>query len=755
MSDGLVGVNEPAGLVSTEPLPQGPQASRATRTQQFAEVARAAADLGILSQPLSDIAQLYARAGIAVFPVAGNKRPLVGGGFKARTTEIQKVAAWWAQWPEALIGTVPGDSELIAIDVDSKEAVEAFLAAGVITRGEIQAIADAEGGNDRPIPPGLVVATGGTSRPFQAAGFTLPPTHIYLTYDQSGEPPSLSRFAVQRHKRGYVIAPGSWRVEGGGTRVYRLLGRADPRPYPRQISAVTTTTTPPTFDPQVAPAAGAGTGALESTVNAETVATTGLGVLEGAKIPQGQRHALLRAASVRLARKADSEAEVLNALRLIDQAQCKPPIQAERGAGIGELRDLAASAWRNYRRENSQAEAWGDSPIGAVLATAGPATWGTNGTTGLQDSIRQFAAALLTIGDPVDRAIAFHIGKAALATVLSVAQRDAERILNQAMSHPAGDPEAPFGRAYTLRDVETHPEWLETPAPAIPYLAWPALKTLFSAREKAGKSTLAMAGAAAASSGKEFLGVQVPQRRVLWVSEEPINVLMRRAKGMEADPDYFVMLPMTKHPLSQVSHHARDARADIVVIDTLYRLGMSYVADENDSVQWGPVFDELDVITRDSRAVLLLAHSTKNSRSGEYRGSTAIGGFVDVIINMRTPDRDDLSRTLEAIGRIPTDSVTVKRTPAGFELIQGGKPKTTGSLEEQVVAFVMLHPGCTKTAIRKSLPFRNADVDAAIGRLIHEKRMNHEVSGGRNKYVVTPDFIGLDVGSTLEQRAAS
>ena len=388
-----------------------------------------------------------------------------------------------------------------------------------------------------------------------------------------------------------------------------------------------------------------------------------------------------------------------------------------------------------------------DSAIGELLASVGSGTRDNPG--GMQESIKLFAAALTKIEDSVEREIVIQAGKATVASALAIAPRDAERILTQAMQHPIGEhADDPFGRVYTLHDLEAHPEWLEVPEPAIPYLAWPGLKTLFSAREKAGKSTLAMAGAAAASAGREFLGALVAPRRVLWVSEEPIGVMIRRAKEMAVDPDRFVMLPMTREPLAQLAHHAQATRADLVVIDTLYRLGVGYVTDENDSVQWGPVFNELDKITRAGRALLLLTHSTKKSKSGEYRGSTAIGGWVDVLVNMKTPSRDDLARKLEPVGRIPTAPITVKRTTDGFDLVEGGnKLDHTGPLADQVLAFVSTHPGSSKTAIRNALPFRNTDVDAAIGQLVLDERLTKEVSHGRNSYTVRATFPLPETGS--------
>lgn len=714
--------------------PRGVVESGLLRTN-FSETVKEASDLAAQGLPMCEIAHLYAQAGISVFPADQKKKhPLVRGGFKARSKDVARVTAWWKQWPEALVGIVPGDLGLVALDADSTEAMSECIGTGLISSTDVQAIAVGEGGNDP--SRGLVIATGGTSQPFCWGSFTLPPMHIYLSYNHADEPPAL-RSVVQRYKRGYVIAPGSWRVAEDSTRrTYRVLSCATPHAYSRTASIVSESAASGGEASSTADHGAPHSNREPSTIEAQT----GQQVLEGAIIPHGQRHNLLRAASVLLAKRAASELEVLHALRLVDLQQCEPPMQAE-PEGHVDLRNLSTSAWKSWGRDGLSTNGKDDTPLGQLLATLGPETWDRANPNVWQHSIRRFAASLASLSDPVEHAIAFQKGKAGIVGALNISPRDAELILQQALAHPIGqEAEATFGRSYTLRDLDDHPEWLELPEPAIPYLAWPSLKTLFSAREKAGKSTLAMAGAAAASSGRAFLNVEAPQRKVLWVSEEPIGVLMRRAKEMGADPEHFIMLPMGQRPLDQLVHHVAQSKAEIIVIDTLYRLGLSSVADENDSVQWGPVFDQLDRPTRDGKAMLLLAHATKKSKQGEYRGSTAIGGFVDVIINMKTPKRDDVSRTLDAVGRIPTQTVTVKLTESGFEALGGDKDHLSRSLHDHVVQYVSQHPSCTKTAIRQALPFRNADVDAAISKLVLEKRLDHRVTGNKNCYSVRPEF---------------
>lgn len=673
--------------------------------------------MGDVELPMADIAQFYARVGVPVFPVCPDTRqpylpaPAPGkGGFHQRSADPETVKSRWRRYPDALVGIVPGDAGLVAADIDTEQAGQSAVARGLLD------LASFSNGSK---PTGLIVESGGESQPFKVGGIALPPMHQYFGAPAEAAAKQLRlRGVVIRYQAGYVVAPGSWRRVAQGTRHYRLLSDDPAPPWPQP--SIPQADAQPTALPHGDAAPGS------SGVRA---------ILEGEDLPQGSRHEGLIRVSAYLAERMPSEEALREQLHLIDAARCVPPLASEDGAGKQEIDSMAESAWKKYA--TNPATRSGLSALGGAFLELG-FTWDVSTPTAFRETLRRFAAMLPTIPDRVDQEVVRQIGKTALANALRIGAREAEQILLRAAASSIGD----TGNAalYTLRDLEAHPEWLHAPEPAIPYLAWPELKTLFSAREKAGKTTLAMAGAAAASSGRDFLGTATDKRRVLWQTEEPISVVMRRAKEMEADPDHFFILPMGKDPLGELAYHAELTKADIVVVDSLYRLVMTAMTDENDSVQWGPAFEQLDHITQRGQALLLLAHSTKKDKSGEYRGSTAIGGFVDVLINMKTPARDDLSRKLEAIGRIPTESITVKLADDGFELIGGNKQQLQQSLEEQVVAFVTSHPYCSKSAIRNALRSRAAVVDGAIANLVREKRLLNVLASGKNKYSVAPDF---------------
>jgi hypothetical protein len=67
-----------------------------------------------------------ARRGVPVFPCNADKRPLVklGEGFKYASADPDQIAAWWSQWPNALVSVRTG-IKFVVLDVDCSKHVEA------------------------------------------------------------------------------------------------------------------------------------------------------------------------------------------------------------------------------------------------------------------------------------------------------------------------------------------------------------------------------------------------------------------------------------------------------------------------------------------------------------------------------------------------------------------------------------------------------------------------------------------------------
>jgi len=74
----------------------------------------------------------YAARGWAVLPVRpGGKEPLVGGGVHAATTDRQTIEEWWARWPAANVGVACGASSgIVVLDVDNPEVLNRLAQEG-------------------------------------------------------------------------------------------------------------------------------------------------------------------------------------------------------------------------------------------------------------------------------------------------------------------------------------------------------------------------------------------------------------------------------------------------------------------------------------------------------------------------------------------------------------------------------------------------------------------------------------------------
>ncbi|MDC8753828.1 phage/plasmid primase, P4 family [Erythrobacter sp. sf7] len=75
---------------------------------------------GKYEMTVAEAAVIYAQCGVSVFPCdPKTKKPLVEGGFKAATVDVNQVRTWWSKWPNAMIGVPTGSaSGFWVLDVD-------------------------------------------------------------------------------------------------------------------------------------------------------------------------------------------------------------------------------------------------------------------------------------------------------------------------------------------------------------------------------------------------------------------------------------------------------------------------------------------------------------------------------------------------------------------------------------------------------------------------------------------------------------
>ena len=233
---------------------------------------------------------------------------------------------------------------------------------------------------------------------------------------------------------------------------------------------------------------------------------------------------------------------------------------------------------------------------------------------------------------------------------------------------PNGDSTGQF-----YEEFVEHPEWTDTPTPCVPHFAWAGHKTLFAGREKAGKSTLLLAGIIAATRGEDFLGEGTERQLVVWLTESARPTLYHAMKMGAPAPRSLLVIPMGKEPPSQLAAAVKKHHPTVVVVDTLFRY--AGIEDENNASQWQPFLKQFDAVAETGAALVVVHHSTKGSDDGRYRGSSAIGAWADFIMEMALPNQESDVRNISCKGKYDIDNFAVRydRETFRFTLLTNGQ----------------------------------------------------------------------------------
>jgi AAA domain len=186
------------------------------------------------------------------------------------------------------------------------------------------------------------------------------------------------------------------------------------------------------------------------------------------------------------------------------------------------------------------------------------------------------------------------------------------------------------------------------------YLAAGAV-TLFTSRWKAGKTTLLSVLLSRLKAGGELAGRPVAAGRAVVVSEEAPALWAQRGRRLGFGPHLsFLCRPFLRKPSPAEWQALIDRLAgpawDLVVIDPLAAFLPG--PDENHAATVLAALAPLQRLTAAGSAVLLLHHPRKED--GEPRGSGALSGFADVMIEMTGPrSSGDRQRRLRAGSRFP------------------------------------------------------------------------------------------------------
>lgn len=160
---------------------------------------------------LKDLAIAYAKAGIKVFPLKPRgKTPLTTNGFKAATTDLDQVAAWWTEHPTANIGFPTGETfDVLDFDLNlsGSKGAERFPEVWETHKGVAAGCP-------------IVRTANGYHVYFRPTGIG---NKANIGPEVGSTPSGKAKRACDwRGKGGYVLAPGS--VWEDGTGCYELVG---------------------------------------------------------------------------------------------------------------------------------------------------------------------------------------------------------------------------------------------------------------------------------------------------------------------------------------------------------------------------------------------------------------------------------------------------------------------------------------------------------------------------------------------------
>ncbi len=272
------------------------------------------------------------------------------------------------------------------------------------------------------------------------------------------------------------------------------------------------------------------------------------------------------------------------------------------------------------------------------------------------------------------------------------------------------------------------------------YLALGAITEVDGKVKASGKTTLVMHLVAAILDGRPFLGQPTMKTNVVYLTEQtpgPFREALGLAGVLLRGAELRLVFRAEVAGLAWselVAQVAADAKRDgygLLVVDTLGKLAQ--VKEENDAGEGGRVMVPLQNAAHEGMAVIVCRHERKGGGEvGESgRGSSAISGDVDVILQLRRPEGNQPKnrRVIETLSRYTEtpEKVVIELVEEGYVLLGDEEAVTLADALRKVSAHLR---GLFEQKETASLDELVSELDmtrAAIQRALKELEFRNEV----------------------------
>lgn len=245
--------------------------------------------------------------------------------------------------------------------------------------------------------------------------------------------------------------------------------------------------------------------------------------------------------------------------------------------------------------------------------------------------------------------------------------------------------------------------------------------TMVVALAKGGKTTLFSHLLRQLQEGQPFLDRPTQKTKTLVVSEESTAMWFRRRESLGLDNHLsLICRPMVSKPsygdwcdfIDHVAGQAAARQCNLVVFDTIS--AFAPWRDENDAAAVQATMTTLNRLTLAGHTVLVFHHAGKadQSEGRSARGSSAFGGAVDVLLEMRRykpDDRGDRRRVLTGHGRFDEvpDEIVIRLKEDGSGYTAEGDRKAVAARElANGIQDILPEdpPGMTAGEIHEAMP---------------------------------------------------